>query len=452
MSEQGKMGWLQWFLGKPVATDITAASQTRPVRWEDVEAQLPDTIRQQTGHAKGTPITNPWIQSGLHGLLGAAPSLYTAMESGKYLEIVGPPEALSGTFGHMVDSQGNILGGLVNEKGRLVGQTRFKDAAGSLSAAATAAVAFQVLSVATSQYYLHQISASLEQLNEKVDALNCKIEHRQWGEILAAVEVIDEIYYSNINNINATGQVDWQVPDKVEFWTRMSNTEQALRGNVRALELEIFTKIQEISNSVREKNERIKESYNTHRKVIKDLEAIHHSDSVYYYLLALRGMMRWYQLVLSFDCHSQEVIRKGRYDAMIRYVKDRCEIMQKLSAEHQFILIRPDGTSWKDELIAGGLTALGTAAGFFVPGGVLTTWLTGSAVYNAVSTRRDLRFEQDREKSLQNLDIDRCDLFSTMIHFKAMETSLVEPRTFYLKADDDNNVRELRLEIADAAA
>ena len=111
-------------------------------------------------------------------------------------------------------------------------QKRFADSAKSLSTTATAAATFQVLSVATSQYYLHQINGSLSEIDQKVDSLNKKMEHRQLGEILAASSVIDEIYEGNLSHIATTGMVDWQAPDKVEFWTRMANAETALRTNV----------------------------------------------------------------------------------------------------------------------------------------------------------------------------------------------------------------------------
>jgi len=378
----------------------------------------------------GSPVSNPWIQSGLNGLLGAAPSLHTAMNGGKYLEIVGPPEALSGTLSHMMDSEGRLLGGLVNENGQLAGQTRFQNAAKSLNAAAAAAVVFQVLSVATSQYYLHQISASLNELEKKVDALGRKLSHLQYGEIRGAVEVIDDIYWSNIAHIQSTGMVDWQPPGKVEFWTRMSNAETALRKNVQALEKELLETFQKFSSSVRKENERVTESYSAHKAILKDLEAAHQSESVVCYLLALRGMMRWHQLVLAFDSHAREVARNGRYNSMTLYMRERCLFMQKLAAEHEFILARPDGSSRKDEIINS-----------MVP-----------ALYTVVSITRSHFFKKKREQSLRRLSMVSCDLFSTMLHFREMEDALVTPRTFLLRQGESGDGPQLCLATVETAA
>ncbi|MDF7800017.1 hypothetical protein P4C99_11130 [Pontiellaceae bacterium B1224] len=453
MNEVAKSGLLSRLLNKKSKTALPKTGAVPPVQWEEVQRHLPATITQGSGAKQGMPISNPWIQSGLNGLLDAAPSLHTAANSGKYLEIIGPPEALAAGVLRQTDKHGDILGGIVDENNQILRQTRFADSANSLSAAATAAATFQVLSVATSQYYLHQINSSLRKIDLKVESLNNKMECRQLGEIQYAIATIDEIYNGNLSHIEATGMVDWQAPDRVAFWTRMANTETALRTNAAALEAEIMTALQGLSSKLKKDGKRVNVSYTAHRELLKELENLHGSHNVQHYLLALRGMVRWYQVVLSFDSLSQQVVDNGRYDAMIKYIKERAGVMESIRDEYEFILDGQKGVAGKDKAMA-----LGKAA--WKKGGVER--LVIDSLYNGLRNRTSAyeetldegagQFNADREKLICSLKLDSCDLFSTMAHINTMTTSLDAPQTFYLEVNEESGEAILQMASEEVSA
>lgn len=409
--------------------DKKSNGNLQSVKWEDIQQYLPDMIQQSSDTKRESiPVSNPWIQCGLNGIANAAPSIYTAANSGKYLKIIGPPEALAGTFQHMTDKQGNILGGLVDKSGTIRGQTRFEASSASLNATAAAAATFQILSVVTAQYYLHEISTSLKNIEKKLDVLILKMESKQLGEIKGAIETINEIYDGNIRHIESTGDIDWQAPDKVEFWTRIANAETALRANLHALEKEISNGLKKISEKVRNGRKRTKESYNEHRNLLKDLNEFLQSDIVHYYILALQGMMRWYQLVLAFDSHSHEVIKKGRYEQMVKFVKDRNYFFTHLTDEYKFILDRPDGASWKDilkaEVIgAGGSVLISSPFSFF-----------GRFITQTIKDKREASFEADKEAAITVAEDRGSLLFGTSEQFRQLTNSFTKPQKFYLES------------------
>ena len=424
---------------------VPVNSDTTFVTWEKVKEHLPASIRECSMTRCVKPISIPWVQSGINGLMGAIPALHTAMNSSRYLEIIGPPEALATEVIRQTDKQGRILGGILDKNGKLQAQTRFKDAAGSLNTAAAAAATFQILSVATSQYYLHQINHSLSEISIKVDTLIKKMEYKQLGEIQGAIEIIDEIYNANLSSIETTGRVAWQAPDKVEFWSRMGNAEKALRENVRALEGELAGRVKEISVEVRKDEDRVKESYKKHIDVLGKLKELHQSGIVHYYLLALRGMIRWYQLVLAFDCYSLEITEKGRYNAMTKYIDERYNFLMLLCKEYQFVLERPDGESLIDQCYSKGSAVLGSAAGWFIPGGIFTTVATAKGVHDVVSRKRQKNFKENRDQLVSNLGLEHSGLFITMEHLGTMAQSLKKQQKFYLGVDENTGQASLQI-------
>ncbi|WP_300670193.1 hypothetical protein [Desulfoluna sp.] len=441
MSQEKKKGLFGRLFGK-ATTDIATAEKTEPVSWEEIQPFLSGFVQPASPQRSVKPISNPWVQSGLNGLLGTAPSLYTAANSGKYLKIIGPPEALAGTLGNMLDKEGNILGGLVNESGKLAGQTRFASASESLKAPAVAAATFQVLSVVTSQYYLQEISSSLESIESKIDDLVVKLESRQIGEIKGAIETIDEIYHANVRHIEETGGVSWQSPEKTEFWTRMGHAESNLRSNIHALEHEIYPDLRTISDKVRSGEKRTKESFNEHLQLLDEVKEFQGSSTVRYYLLALRGMMRWYQVVLSFDAQKHVVAQNGRYEQMVKFVKERSHYMDQILWEYHFILERPQGSSWKDNMKTGA-AVLGAT---LIPGGIFTTAGVGAGVHY----KRLKSFEKGKEKAQEGLQAEESPLFETVHCFGEMTSSFSSPQEFYLTIDDDQKM-SLMIEEAEAA-
>lgn len=448
------------------------AEKRSSIEWEGIQKYLPDIIQNVTDNNKGESINNnPWVQSCLHGIANATPSIFTAFQSGKYLKIIGPPAALDKTLRNIRDKQGNILGGLADESGTIRGQTRFEKGAGSLNAAASAAVIFQILSVATSQYYLHNISTSLQNIENKINDINVKLESRQLGEIKAAIDIIDEIYSGNIRLINSTGCVEWQAPDKIEFWTRMANAERDLRSNIHALENEIMHHLKKISDKVRKDGERKRESFNQHREILDELKEFQNTSVVRYYLLALRGMMRWYQIVLSFDAHSWEVINKGRYDQMTKFVQKRNTFLNQLDSEYRFIIERPDGNSWRDNAIIGvkshiawessgnkffdlAFPPLGHAKHFYnklkSSKNKLKSLLPIYGDANYEDNKWKLEFEKDRFKFASELKKSEVPLFSIIDQFSNLSKAFKTPQEFYLHPHLKDDQKRLALSIRES--
>lgn len=417
--------------------------ETLVTTWGEIEEYLPDTVRISQMPEKTSPVNAPLLQGILHGLANAAPSLYTAVTSGQCFRVIGPPEALSGTLSHMLDKQGNVLGGMLDESGKLAAQKRFEDMSGALNGAAAAAAIFQVLSVVTAQYYLHQISTSLANIESKVSDIHRKLSNQQLGDIAGAIETIDEIYAANVRRVEETGQLDWQAPDKIEFWTRISNAEQALRRNVIALEREATQDITKISNKVRDGQERRKESFDEHRELLQELRDWQDSEVVSNYLLALNGMLKWYQITLAFDSQSIGGMQNGRYEQMVKYIKERRAAFGPLKREHTFILNRPDGTSWKDDLRTGGAALLAGVNPLVL--GIFTSAGAGVAVHRS----RLRRFEQDRKEAIKNINKPDVPLLKASAQFDSLVKSFDSPSSFYLVPVTEGNEQRLRLCVTD---
>ena len=64
---------------------------------------------------------------------------------------------------------GGYTGNIINEKGRIVGHVNLEDVS---NAAAVTGSAMQIMSVITSQYYLHEINKSLNDIQSKVDTIS----------------------------------------------------------------------------------------------------------------------------------------------------------------------------------------------------------------------------------------------------------------------------------------
>lgn len=438
--ESDKKGWLN-----RVREKLVPSTRANQIAWTDVQWGLPKTLGVESIDGQrpdANPIANPWVQCGLHGLASAAPSIHTAASSGKYLKIIGPPAALDGTLEHLRDKQGNILGGLVGKGStKLKRQTRFEQASGSLNAAAATAATFQVLSVATAQYYLHNISKSLESIETKIDDLKLKLESRQLGEIKGALETIDEVYARNLRSIENTGSIDWQAPDKIEFWTRMANAEQDLRANVHALEQDIRHELDAIVKKVRSGEKRRKESYKEHQQILGELHNFQQAAIVQNYLLALRGMMRWYQVVLAFDAHTWNGLEGGRYEQMVQFVRERHTYFSQLADSQDFILKRPDGAGWKDTLISfsiGGATSFATS--FATP---LVWTNAGLIAGQKIQEKRTLKFREHRQKTLAILNNKEAPLLATAQQFAGLNAAFDEPREFYIGSETSNGSDDL---------
>lgn len=61
-------------------------------------------------------------------------------------------------------------------------------------------------------------------------------------------------------------------------------------------------------------------------------------------------MLKWYQITLAFDSQSLGGMQNGRYEHMVQYARERQMSFELLNQQRDFIMKRPDGLSWNDDL------------------------------------------------------------------------------------------------------
>ncbi|UDQ99435.1 hypothetical protein AAEX28_04945 [Lentisphaerota bacterium WC36G] len=419
------------------------SSKNKNVKWSEIENLFEGNLIATSNKKQTNKVNNPWIQNSLNGLLNVTPSLPSAVNSNKYLKVIGPPEAFDGKLIHQIDRDGNILGGLTNKKDKkIVRQKRF-DSANDLKSPAIAATIFQIASVATSQYYLHNISNSLSNINNKMADICQNIENKKYSKIKTANEIIEEIYYGNMKIIERTGSIIWQPRDNMEFWTRMSHAETSLRENLYVLESEIKQQFNGMIQQIVDKDgNRIKESYRNHTVLLKKLKEFHNSNTPYFYIMAIKGLMQWYQLTLAFDSHKINdfsLFSNGRYDQMVKFVKERTIFLNKLKENYEIIFSRPNGKSFIDNLIDFSFAL----PGHFIPGGFATTSLT----VKAASDYRSKSFNKNKEQITKNIDFENSFLNSVINNFNQMSNSFKTKSNFYILHDTSNNKLSLEIEV-----
>jgi len=393
--------------------------ESAQVSWDEVQRLLPDSFELASPHQKKLKeIKTPYVQTIVHGLASATPPLITALNSGKYLKIIGPPDALAQNLPFLKDKAGNILGEYLGPDGKIAFKARFEVASPSLNGAAAAACVFQFLSVATAQYYLHEITQSLQTIEKKADQILVKLESQQRGKALAALEIIKEVYSHNLRAIGRTGELDWSMPSKTEFWSRMSSAETSLRELIYSLESEITTKLQSIMSDVSttDKNGdlvRVKDTVNERAEIINRMIDIYSHD-LDVYRVALLGTMQWYQVVLAFDTKSNFSNLESRYNSMIQFIHNRNVFLREVCNTFNFVTTDA-GT--KFTVVDGFLV-------FSSPGGYIV---------------REFILKPSRERKRQVLSKKINDVsvpyWESVMNLSKFEKSIESPRDFFLALD-----------------
>jgi hypothetical protein len=123
----------------------------------------------------------------LNQLLQSLPALAKALQGGTVVRVLGPESLLQGLQSgslRLLESGGN-LGTVVDKSGRIAGQLRFGDPH-SLRVVSAPLAVFQVASLVTLQYYLHDISRRLATIQQVVEEVRRRFQHHLDAKVEAA--------------------------------------------------------------------------------------------------------------------------------------------------------------------------------------------------------------------------------------------------------------------------
>ncbi|AZI44330.1 hypothetical protein EHF33_15700 [Deinococcus psychrotolerans] len=137
--------------------------------------------KQQLGNA---------IQGAARAAVSSAPALAAA---NTYRLVLSPEmhSALQKGVGEFMRVDGGLVGHVRNiETGKLIGAGHFKPLQ-LTRFAAVATIAFQVASMVTAQYYLHNINQNLKSINHKLDGLQEFLETQATGRIIALLKAVE---------------------------------------------------------------------------------------------------------------------------------------------------------------------------------------------------------------------------------------------------------------------
>lgn len=371
--------------------------ERRELQWMDVSCSLPPQwgiVAAGPSDRTVRPIHAPFAQAFVRAAVSVAPTLQTALEGGRLFRLIGPPEALkamdAGALKFLNDKQGDMLGTLVKSQGGpFEHNARWESAAPSMQGAATAAALFQLLSIATAQYYLHQISAALQSIDSKVTDLVGHIEDARIGKLNAARDVLREVHEGCLRRFEANeGLESFKAPP--EFWARMANAETQLREVIHETEAELRRKAAEWRAQLGSKNPDGSWTRESKGKVI-ETKALNDIRSwlerrMPVYTEAVGLMTKWYQVALAFDAFNDPDAARPRYAASIGFMSERRRTGLMLEGEHRFWL-DAEGGVWTDlgsgwTIAAAGAVALaaGALAGPLGPflGGAVGGWVAGT--------------------------------------------------------------------------
>jgi hypothetical protein len=182
--------------------------------------------------ARPRAISGPLLQ----GLVGALPAVNAALRAeGKYVALVPPGELIAlrrGDLNWMYDQENRQLADLVDRHGRITKKARLVP----LGPEAAAAAVFQLLSVVTSQYYLHQIHDELTSIKEDLRRVEGRMVDTHLGAVLGAADIVDEMHALTMGAV-AEGHDLASLPEPAEFWSRLAVAEHPLRSATHAAEL-----------------------------------------------------------------------------------------------------------------------------------------------------------------------------------------------------------------------
>lgn len=299
---------------------------------------------------KRETVKAPWVEATLRSLQNSAPTIKKMLDGGKYLKVVGPGDPKD-VVASLMDSNGKKLGTLVKD-GKIVGQAQFEEVAQGLNSVDVTALAFQALSVVTSQYYLHNINTKLASLEDKMEDIIQHQTDQQAASIKSSLDIISELYEGHSTIIT-----------DAEFHARAANAEKALRDQVNATEAALKRKMSESKAAVTAKDgTRKKESYDDFlKKTLVDLHSFYETDETQMYLLSLQGMIQWYQIAAANDVANGKN-PEIRLKSMKKFLSARAAVAVELQEQQEFILSRSDDPGIKDQLKKAGVS--------FVKGGI----------------------------------------------------------------------------------
>ena len=263
---------------------------------------------------------------------------------------LGPPEALQkltgGELSFMVSKEGDLMGDLVGGGGSITAKARFvREGGTALDAAAAAAAVAAVLSVATRQYYLHEINSKLATIDQKADEILGKLDDQRVAKYRAASATVAEVHTAAVDQLNRKGALDVRFP--AEFWTRMSTAEQALREVIAECEADYDRHRQRWMAKLAELGE---DGVWSRKKTQKrdDIETFEEISNWFtktgtLHLQAVHSMTRWYQVALLHDTGVGSEDLQGRYAALSRFLDERRRYWKQQDVdEHVYLGLEGD--------------------------------------------------------------------------------------------------------------
>lgn len=243
----------------------------------------------------------------LEKLVASMPLIAQALKKGRIVEIVGPPELLKGLKDGSVnlakDKWGNYFG-FYRESGanKISGQVLFRN----VRAFVAPAMAFQVLAIATQQYYLHSIDKKLDALLVRIKHILQRMRAESWGKLRGAQNTIEDIRI----------QMAAEAVAIAEFWPRLANVEQ----DVNAV-------MDEAKDNLVRFCERVESTANRGgspgdcRKLLEEADADFRLD-LGLYQEAARARLLWFQVVLIHDARVSPSSMDTRRVLVNRFAED----------------------------------------------------------------------------------------------------------------------------------
>lgn len=367
------------------------------------------------------PVDSLYVEGLVRGVAQAVPAFVPA--GGPLFRMIGPPPAIeglaSGRLEFLLDREGKQLMSLVGPDGKFANNARVVDVTGSANGAAAAACVFQVLSVATAQYYLHSINKNLEKISDQVAEVLGKLDDQRFGKFAAARSVVMEVQSDVLSRLGE-GTLPQQLSATAEFWTRMANAETSLREAIAECELDYsrqkskllegLCRRQSTGEWVRERTSQkveleLWQQMTTWQETIGTL-----------HLSALQSMVIWYQVVLTHDSLTSSSKTRDRYSLLMSFMEERRGFLNNWWMDADIFLAQ-EGTTLGDNVkdIASAFVEKFTV-GLYNP---------------SVETERRHRLTRDTLAQSYN---SRLGELSPVLEFA---TATEQPQTFYLEHTDD---------------
>lgn len=254
-------------------------------------------------------------------IVQAVPQIQTLLKAGKYVRIVGPPEALKGIekgFFSMMPSQGGHLGAVVDANKQIVYQMRFKPAS-NLARVAGPMIVFQAASAVTLQYYLNHIDSQLSAIKASVNEVLQRLQSKTFGKMMGSMKTMEEVEVL----VEASDGVDENLSG------RLDNAEQNI--NEAYFECKKNT-MNYVEDALSKTVEKTTPTENIER--MQEAQA-RFKDDAYILFGAMHARTRWYKLDLvratqgsHIDATRVELIRKAKDEMM----EDRQRILDAIDA------------------------------------------------------------------------------------------------------------------------